>query len=146
MKTFICKVCGHIEFNEITANCPVCGAPKTSFEDKPDLIHRPGEATNFTEPEKKHIPKIVLVKTCGLIPQGCMDVHVKVGETEHPMLKEHYITFIDFYINKQYLSRVYLTPERLHPAAALHLNVNAGILTAVERCNIHGYWMAEKNL
>jgi superoxide reductase len=146
MKTFVCKVCGHIEFNEITANCPVCGAPITSFEDKPDLIHKPGEATNFTEPEKKHIPKIVLVKTCGLIPEGCFDVHVKVGEIEHPMLKEHYIRFIDFYLDQKYLSRVYLTPERLHPAAALHIKAGTGLFTAVEHCNIHGYWKAETTL
>ena len=96
MKTFVCKVCGHIEFNEAPGSCPVCGAPKTSFEDKPDIIHKPGESKNMGEPEKKHIPSILVVKKCGLIPQGCEDVHVKVGEIEHPMLKEHYITFIDF--------------------------------------------------
>ncbi len=146
MKTLVCKVCGHIEFNEVEQNCPVCGAPKTSFEDKPDLIHKPGDVTNFTEPEKKHIPSIVIVKTCGLIPQGCMDVHVKVGETEHPMLKEHYITFVDFYIDKKYLSRTYLTPERLHPACALHLKANTGILTVIEHCNQHGYWIKEAEL
>jgi superoxide reductase len=146
MKTFVCKVCGHIEFNEAPLNCPVCGAPKQNFEDKPDAIHKPGEAKTQGEPEKKHIPSILVVKKCGLIPEGCMDVHVKVGEIEHPMQKEHYITFIDFYVDKKYLSRVYLTPERLHPAAALHMKVNTGVLTAVEHCNIHGYWMAETNL
>ena len=146
MKTYVCKACGHIEFNEAPARCPVCGAPQTSFEEKPDIIHRAGETKIQGEPEKKHIPSILIVKTCGLIPQGCMDAHVKVGEIEHPMLPEHYITFIDFYIDNKYLSRVYLTPERLHPAAALHLKVNAGMLTAIEHCNIHGYWMSETAL
>lgn len=145
MKTFVCKSCGHIAFNEAPGNCPVCGAPKTSFEDKPDIIHKPG-STTLGEPEKKHIPSILIVRTCGLIPQGCQDVHVKVGEIEHPMLKEHYITFIDFYIDKKYLSRVMLTPENLHPAAALHLKVATGTLTAIERCNVHGYWMSEAAL
>ncbi len=146
MKTFVCKVCGHVEFGEAPMNCPVCGVPKQNFEEKPDIIHKPGEAETQGESERKHIPSIVVVKTCGLIPQGCMDVHVKVGEIEHPMLKEHYIIFIDFYLDKKYLSRVYLTPERLHPAAALHLKANVGVLTAVEHCNVHGYWMSEANL
>jgi len=146
MKTYLCKACGHIAFNEAPERCPVCGAPKTSFEEKPGLIHQPGESKDTGEPEKKHIPKIVLVKTCGLIPQGCEDVHVKVGEIEHPMLKEHYITFIDFYIEKKFLSRVTLTPENLHPAGALHLKVTQGVLTAVEHCNVHGYWAAEMSL
>lgn len=146
MKTFVCNVCGHIEFNEAPVHCPICAAPKTSFEDKPNIIHKPGEPTNFSEPEKKHIPKIVIVKTCGLIPQGCFDAHVKVGEAEHPMLKEHYITFIDFYLDSKYLARVYLTPERLHPAAALHINTGSGTLMAVEHCNIHGYWSSETKI
>lgn len=146
MNTLVCKVCGHVQFNEAPENCPVCGAPKQSFEDKPEIIHKPGAVTNYTEPEKKHIPAITLVRTCGLIPQGCMDAHVKIGEIEHPMLKEHYITFIDFYINKKYISRVYLTPEHVHPAAALHLKANSGTLSAIEHCNQHGYWMSEINL
>lgn len=146
MKTFVCKVCGHIEFDTVPDNCPVCGVPKSNFEDKPDIIHKPGEQTNYTEPEKKHIPKIIVVKTCGLIPQGCTDTHVKVGEIEHPMLKEHYITFIDFYLDKKYLSRVYLTPDKLHPAAALHIKADSGIISAVEHCNLHGYWMSEASL
>jgi desulfoferrodoxin (superoxide reductase-like protein) len=62
------------------------------------------------------------------------------------MLKEHYITFIDLYVDKKYLSRVYLTPERLHPAAAWHIKVTSGTLAAVEHCNLHGYWMSEANL
>ena len=146
MKTYLCKVCGHIEFNNAPDFCPICGAPKTSFEDKPDIIKKPGSSEGKGESEKKHIPTILVVKTCGLIPHGCEDVHVKVGEIEHPMLKEHYITFIDFYLDKKYLSRVYLTPERLNPAAALHLKISSGVLTAIEHCNVHGYWMAEANL
>lgn len=146
MKTFVCKVCGHIEFNEAPLNCPVCGVPQNNFEEKPDIIHKPGETKTQGESEKKHIPAITIVRICGLIPQGCMDVHVKVGEIEHPMLKEHFITFIDFYLNHTYLARVELSPERLHPAAALHLKADQGILSAVEHCNLHGYWMAEATL
>lgn len=142
MKTFLCKVCGHIEFNEAPGACPVCGAPKTSFVEKPDIIQKPGSSQGKGEAEAKHIPKIVIVKKCDLVSGGCVDAHAKIGEVEHPMLKEHYITFIDFYLDKAYLARVYLTPERMNPAAALHLKSSSGELTVVEHCNIHGYWMS----
>ncbi|MFC1703770.1 desulfoferrodoxin family protein [Candidatus Omnitrophota bacterium] len=147
METFVCKVCGHIEFTQAPEKCPVCGAGKAAFESKSDAIKQPVDSVNLTEAEKKHIPKIVVVKTCGLIPGGhCVDVHVKVGEIEHVMQSEHYITWIDFYVDKQYVSRAMLTPEKLHPAAALHLNVGSGTLTAIEHCNVHGNWLAEANL
>lgn len=145
MKTYLCKVCGYVAFGEAPEKCPVCGVPRQNFEEKPDLIKKPG-TTAQGEPEKKHIPTITVVKKCGLIPQGCIDVHVKVGEIEHPMLKEHFIMFIDYYLDKKFLARVQLTPEGLHPAAALHLKAERGMLTAVERCNVHGYWMAEVSL
>ena len=143
MKTFVCSICGHIEFDMAPEKCPVCGAPKTSFSEKSDAIHKPGEPVNFSEPEKKHIPKIVIVKKCGLIPEGCIDAHVRVGEIEHLMLAEHYINFIDFYIDRKYISRVYLTPGKMHPAAALHLKADSGVFGAIEHCNLHGYWMSE---
>jgi superoxide reductase len=145
MKTFLCKVCGHIEFNAAPDKCPVCGVTKENFIEQPDIIKKPG-STTLGEPEKKHIPTIIVVRKCGLIPEGCVDVHVKVGEIEHPMQKEHYIMNIDFYLDKKYIAHVALAPESVHPAAALHLKANSGTLTAVERCNLHGYWMAETSL
>jgi desulfoferrodoxin (superoxide reductase-like protein) len=53
---------------------------------------------------------------------------------------------IDFYINKKFISRVHLTPEKLNPAAALHLKVNSGTLSAIELCNLHGAWIKEIDL
>jgi rubredoxin len=31
MKYFICQVCGHIAFENIPDNCPVCGSPKEKY-------------------------------------------------------------------------------------------------------------------
>ena len=39
MKTFVCKMCGHVAFEEAPARCPVCGAPKESFMSNDDVIH-----------------------------------------------------------------------------------------------------------
>ncbi len=147
MKGFVCKVCGFISMDDTAPdNCPVCGAPKTSFEEKEDAIKTPKDIKNLTELEKKHIPVPHVVKKCGLIPEGCQDVHVKIGEIQHPMLLEHYITHMDFYIDKKFISRVILTPEKLNPASALHLKVQGGKLTVIVLCNLHGAWMQVADL
>ena len=147
MKGFVCKVCGFISINgSAPEKCPVCGAPKTSFEEKEDAIKTPKDVNNLTELEKKHVPVITVVKKCGLIPEGCQDVHVKMGEIQHPMQPEHYITHIDFYIDNEFISRVKLTPDKLNPAAALHLKAQSGKLTVIELCNLHGAWIKEVDL
>ena len=33
MKTFVCTVCGHIEFDAAPANCPICGVPQDKFQE-----------------------------------------------------------------------------------------------------------------
>ena len=147
MKGFVCKVCGYISIDgSVPDKCPVCHAPKTSFEEKDDAIKTPKDVNNLTELEKKHVPVITVVKKCGLIPEGCQDVHVKMGEIQHPMLPEHYILHIDFYIDNKFISRVDLTPEKLNPAAALHLKATSGKLTVIELCNLHGAWIKEIEL
>lgn len=139
MKGLVCKVCGFISINGAAPEkCPVCGAPKTSFEEKEDAIKTSQDEIKLSE---KHTPVITVVKVCGLIPEGCQDVHVKVGEVQHPMLAEHYIAHLDFYLDKEFLSRVILTPEKLNPAAALHLKAKTGKLTVIELCNVHGAWI-----
>ncbi|MBU2474289.1 MAG: class II SORL domain-containing protein, partial [Candidatus Omnitrophica bacterium] len=91
-------------------------------------------------------PVITIARKCGLIPEGCQDVHAKVGKVQHPMLAEHYIMLIDFYLDKEFLARVHLTPEKLNPAAALHLKAESGKLSVIEHCNLHGAWIAETDL
>ena len=147
MKGFVCKVCGFISINgKAPENCPVCHAPKTAFQEKEDAIKTPQDPNNLTELEKKHIPVITIVKKCGLIPEGCQDVHAKIGEIQHPMQPEHYIVHIDFYIDNEFISRMILTPDKLNPAAALHLKVTSGKFTAIELCNLHGAWIKEVDL
>lgn len=146
MKGHVCKTCGYIAINGVAPEaCPVCGADKASFEEK-DAVKTAQDPKSPNESERKHTPMILVVKKCGLIPEGCQDVHVKVGEIQHPMEEKHYIAHIDFYIDKAFISRVILTPGKLNPAAALHVKPGGGRLTAIELCNIHGAWMAEVDL
>ncbi|MCQ9206689.1 MAG: hypothetical protein NG740_02250 [Omnitrophica bacterium] len=147
MKGFVCSVCGLVSINGVAPdNCPVCHAPKTAFQEKEDAIKTPKDAANLTEAEKKHVPVVKVVKTCGLIPEGCIDVHVKMGEIQHPMQADHYIMHIDFYIDNEFISRIALTPEKLNPAGALHLKAKSGKLTVIELCNLHGAWISETSL
>jgi len=135
MKGLVCKICKYIAINGTAPDkCPVCGAPKTAFEEKDDAIKTPADAGNLTDLEKKHIPVIT------------EDAHIKVGEIQHPMLPEHYINHIDVYIDKEFVSRIMLTPEKLNPAAALHIKAEVGKLAAIALCNIHGAWIKEINL
>ena len=147
MKGYVCKICKFISIDGSAPDkCPVCGAPKTAFEEKDDAVKIAQDPNNLTELEKKHIPVIAVVKKCGLIPEGCQDVHVKMGEIQHPMQPEHYIVHIDFYIDKKFISRVVLTPDKLNPAVALHLKALSGKLSVIELCNLHGTWIKEADL
>ncbi len=147
MKGFVCKVCKFISINGTAPEkCPVCGAPKTAFEEKGDAINTPKDKEALSELEKKHIPVITLVKKCGLIPDGCHDAHVKIGEIQHPMQPEHSIGHIDFYIDNEFISRIMLTPAKMNPAAALHLKAKSGEFAAIGLCNLHGAWIGKTNL
>jgi len=146
MKGTVCKMCGYVSLEGVPGKCPVCGAPSSAFEEKENALKIAQDKDNPSELEKKHLPVIKVVRECGLIPGGCTDVHVKVGEIQHPMADEHHIEHIDFYIDKVFVSRVKLTPAKLNPAAALHLKDAKGRFTAVSSCNLHGDWISETEL
>ena len=145
MKGIVCQVCGFVALDGVApANCPVCHSPKEAFQEKEEALKTAQDPKNLTELEKKHIPVILVEKKCGLLPgTGCVDVHVKLGEVQHPMIPEHFIGRIDFYVDKKFAARVILTPEKLNPAAGLHLKESRGTLSVVENCNIHGTWIRE---
>jgi len=147
MRGYVCGVCAFISIKgSAPEKCPVCGAPRTSFQEKEDAIKTPQDVSNLTELEKKHIPVIIPEKKCGLIPEGCQDVHIKIGEIPHPMQPEHWIMHIDCYLDNEFISRVKLTPDKLNPATALHLKAASGKLTVIDLCNLHGAWIKEMEL
>lgn len=146
MKIFACKVCGHIEFNEAPGKCPICGSPKSKYAENPAAIKRPGDPSNKYETEQKHIPSLNVVKSCGLMGEGCTDVNVKIGEITHPMEEKHFIQYVDFYLDAKFISRMNFSPLVMNPAACLHLKANKGKVVALENCNVHGNWMKEIEL
>ena len=147
MKGFVCGVCGYIPLSgEVPEKCPVCMAPKKVFQEKDDAIKEPSKDTEKLESNKKHIPVIKIEKKCGLIPDGCTDAHIKVGEIIHPMTKEHSILYVDVYLDKEFLTRMHFVPEKLNPAACIHLKVNSGKISVIECCNLHGSWLGEQDI
>lgn len=146
MNTFICKICGYLAFNETPQRCPVCGAPKEKFELDNQAIKRVADPSNLSEAEKKHIPAIEVKKDNPLVCGECVDVAIKVGEIMHVMEESHYITYIDLYLDYNFLARFHLTPDKLNPAIMVSLKANSGRLIALENCNIHGRWSSEINL
>lgn len=142
MKVFLCNGCGHVEFNEAPGQCPVCGS--TSFTQNDSIFKESEEKSS--EAAHKHIPAVSLSDTCSFIPEKeCNDVNVRIGETLHPMQDNHYIRFIDCYVDDTYVGQKKLTPG-LYPASCFHLQEKGSKVTIVENCNVHGYWMKETSL
>jgi len=143
MDTFVCGKCGFIAFGSAPEICPVCGAKKEAFALDNTAIKRPADAKNLNELEKKHIPQIKIIRACGLVGRGCVDANIKIGEVLHPMETKHYIMYMDIYLDKDFIARYHLTPEKLNPALGIHLKADSGKLLILENCNLHGRWITE---
>ena len=144
MNVYQCNFCGHLEFDAIPGQCPVCKSPKEKYFQNDRIFEESHEKSK--EAAVKHIPAITVNKQCGLIPgQGCIDVIVRIGATLHPMEPAHFIQFIDCYIDGKYVSRVIPTPG-VYAAGCFHLKTAGTKVIVVENCNIHGFWKAEANL
>ena len=141
MNIYVCKECDHVAFNEAPASCPVCKAPKKAFKQNDKVFVESAEKSK--EAAVKHIPQIKVNKVCGLVPENdCIDIIVRIGETLHPMTPEHYIQFIDCYVDHKFRARTFLSPET-NPAVIFHLQNTTGKVQVVESCNLHGLWKSE---
>jgi superoxide reductase len=146
VEIFICNRCGYAAFKEAPRICPICGAPQEQFKAQPDAIKKIVDPSNLTELEKKHTPVISINKQCGLVESGCIDVNVKIGQILHPMEDKHYITYIDIYVDHNFVARYHLSPEKLNPVLGLHLKISQGRLIVLENCNLHGRWISQATL
>ncbi|MBI5098678.1 MAG: hypothetical protein HZB30_05510 [Nitrospirae bacterium] len=149
---YTCKICGHISFEQMPTECPICRASIENFENNPDVIKRPQDPENLTEFEKKHIPVINISKANDSAADSGYDVNVKVGQIGHTMKIEDHITFIDYYlqsldIKKRCLGRVILRCDKIQPSVTFYLNdVTSAKLTVISNCTAHGSWMSQTEL
>ena len=116
-----CSVCGNIVevLHGGDGELVCCGQPMQLLEEK--------TADAATE---KHVPVIEKVDT---------GYKVKVGSVPHPMLKEHFIEWIELLADGK-VYRQFLKPGR---EPETFFNTNAVSVTAREHCNVHGLWKGE---
>ncbi len=124
MRILKCKESGTIievvsgsETEEITC----CGNPMKELK-----------ANSTDASGEKHVP---VIKVDG------RNVEVTVGSVEHPMLEEHYITFVQI-VTKKGMQRQNLTPGSA-PKAVFTLAEGDELIAAYEYCNLHGLWKIE---
>lgn len=140
MKGFICKTCGHVEFDEAPKRCPVCKSPRGVF-----TLQNVIKTKRDIGLKDKHIPVIAVKDGCMFTIEDCKDVHAKIGSISHPMELKHHILWADFYVNKKWVCRVQPTHE-CAPLMAAHLKMVSGKVSVIALCNIHGYWIDEKKI
>ena len=89
MKVPVCTVCGYRVIDGVVPDkCPVCTSQQ--FKEMEDAIKEPTGSEDTIELEKKHIPVITVEKKCGMVPEGCQDVLIRIGETLHPAKEDLY--------------------------------------------------------
>lgn len=149
---YTCKICGHIAFEQMPTECPICRASIENFENNPDALKRPQDPENLTEFEKHHIPVINISKKTDSASDNGYNVYVKVGEIEHTMKIEDHISFIDYYVHaadikKRCLGRMILRCDKIHPSVMFYLNnVSSANLTVISSCTAHGSWISQTEI
>ncbi len=116
-----CDICSNIVevLNAQAGDLVCCGQNMTYMEEN-----------TVEAATEKHIP------VAEITPDG---IKVAVGSVEHPMIKEHYIEWIELICEKG-VCRVQLNPEdkpeALFPAKPENFTLRA-------YCNLHGLWKGE---
>lgn len=123
MKFLKCEVCGNIVEMVEDKGVPVmcCGKPMVELN-----------ANTSDGALEKHVP-------VAEIADGVL--RVKVGSMEHPMLAEHYITFIAVEAGNT-VYRASLNPGE-KPEAVFALGDYKGKVNVYEYCNLHGLWKTD---
>lgn len=114
-----CEVCGNIVevVHEGMGDLVCCGKP---------MVFREENSTDAAI--EKHVP---VIETVG------NDIKVTVGSVSHPMTEEHFIEWIELFVNDQVL-RQGLKPG-VEPIA-IFKGVGGEDVSARAYCNLHGLW------
>lgn len=116
-RIFKCRKCGQIVIDVVDTNVPLvcCG------EEMMEVI--PGTVDAAQE---KHVP---------VVEKNGANIHVKVGEVEHPSTEEHYIRCIGIFTKKG-MARQVLNPGD-KPEADFALVDGDEFVEAFADCNLH---------
>ena len=121
MKIYVCKKCGNVVLK---------------LEDKSEALECCGElmelqnANTIDAAVEKHLPVYEIKEN---------SINIKVGEVEHPMTEEHYISFIIMASDNNYMIKKLLLSDK--PEASFTYNSEYNKIYAY--CNLHGLWLTE---
>lgn len=93
---------------------------------KPMKLVEPNNKDFFFD---KHVP---------VISRNSNEVTVAIGESEHPMTKDHYIMWIAMITDKGVYGRK-ISPMG-KPVATFYVGPDEEVLCAYAYCNLHGLW------
>ena len=122
LKLYYCAHCGNVVYKVVDRGVPIvcCGEKMTEIQ------------PNTTDAAvEKHVPVIEI------------DGHaatISVGSVTHPMQEEHHIPMIATATGNQ-VTFTTLKPGEEPKAVVPYAG---GKLEAIEYCNLHGFWKAEK--
>lgn len=119
LELYRCNICGNLieVILEGAGEIVCCGEHMELLEEK----------NNTSESGEKHVPVI----------SDYNETFKKITVNNHPMQKEHYITFIQAYSKEK--NEICL--KYLHPEEKAEFTVPSSInLKSREFCNIHGLW------
>ena len=118
-----CDICGNIvEVLHEGADALVCC-------EQPMKLQTENTVEAATE---KHIPVVDVTNN---------QVHVKVGEVEHPSEEKHFIEFIEVITNKRVYRRDLVAGSK--PEAKFMLRASENVESVRAYCNLHGLWKSE---
>ena len=121
MLFYRCEGCGN--FVTFLSEKTAC-TPKCCGEPMKELVPNTTDAA-----QEKHVPVVTVDGNT---------VKVQVGSVEHPMLAEHYITFIVLETTQGFQKKD-LKPGDA-PVAEFALTEGEKPVAAYEYCNLHGLW------
>lgn len=123
LRFFQCSICGNV-----IVKCADSGVmPSCCGKEMKEIV--PGTSDGSRE---KHVPVVEMMEDGNL--------KVKVGAEPHPMLREHYISFICLETEHGFQLR-YLDPTG--PAEAVFCICGQKPVAVYEYCNIHGLYKTE---
>lgn len=118
-----CEHCGNIAIKPFDSGVPLvcCG------DEMDEVVANTQDAAL-----EKHVP---------VITADGNQVHVEVGSVLHPMIEEHFITFVCLETEKGYQ----ISPLKPGDEPKVDFAVASGdrAVKVYEYCNIHGLWVAE---
>lgn len=120
LKFYVCPHCGNVVIKLVDKDVPVVCCGEKMLELKP----------NTTEAvQEKHLP---VVSADGDV------VTIRVGEVEHPMTNEHYISHIIVVTNQGYTVKTLKPTDK--PVCTVVLNKGEKIKNVYSYCNLHSLW------